>query len=190
MASDVLATDTLGLGDVTRVRTEIEQANARRLQPHYIRSFFSRALTDLGGRLAPNRDGTYRIRRVPLSLAVRSDNGVRRPLPESYESLAFDKGDIADPGRTDLVCVGHPLLDAAVDETLSKHEPALAVGTVLMLRLVDQAWKDVFLPVMATSSMARWQVEVYEMPVDIRTRGPCFVDFTFSCRLFGSTISK
>jgi len=132
MASDVLATDTLGLGDVTRVRTEIEQANARRLQPHYIRSFFSRALTDLGGRLAPNRDGTYRIRRVPLSLAVRSDNGVRRPLPESYESLAFDKGDIADPGRTDLVCVGHPLLDAAVDETLSKHEPALAVGTVLM----------------------------------------------------------
>lgn len=132
MASDVLATDSLDLDDVTRVRTDIERANAMRLQPHYIRSFFSVALSDLGGKLTSNGDGTFRIRRVPLSLAVRSDNGARRPLSESYGSLAFDKEDVKDSGKTDLVCVGHPLLDAAVEETLAKHESSLAAGTILI----------------------------------------------------------
>ena len=128
MARDVLATDTLDTSDITRVRAEIERANAMRLQPHYIRSFFSRAIEDLGGRLASNRNGTYRIRRVPLSLAVKSSNGARRPLADSYASIAFEKELVEDPGRTDLVCVGHPLLDAAVEETLAKHGKALSEG--------------------------------------------------------------
>lgn len=132
MARDVLATDTLGLDDVTRVRADIERANARRLQPHYIHSFFDRTLADMGGRLASNRDGTYRIRRVPLALRVKSSNGARRPLSETYASLAFEKDAVADPGRTDLVCVGHPLLDAAVEETLAKHSGALSEGAYLV----------------------------------------------------------
>lgn len=132
MARDVLATDTLGLDDVARVRTDIERANAMRLQPHYIRSFFDRALSDMGGRLASNRDRTFRIRRVPLALRVKSSNGARRPLSESYASLAFEKDAVTDPGRTDLVCVGHPLLDAAVEETLARHSGALSDGAYLV----------------------------------------------------------
>lgn len=132
MARDVLATDALDLDDVTRVRTDIERANAMRLQPHYILSFFQRSLEDLGGRLAPKADGTWRIRKVPLALAVKSSNGARRPLAQRYDSLAFDKEHVADPGRTDLVCVGHPLLDAAMEETLAKHMGALSAGAVLV----------------------------------------------------------
>lgn len=135
MKRDVLATDTLGMDDVTRVRTDIERANAMRLQPHYIHSFFDRTLADMGGRLASNRDGTYRIRRVPLALRVKSSNGARRPLSDSYASLAFEKEAVIDPGRTDLVCVGHPLLDAAVEETLAKHSSTLTDGAIL----VDEA---------------------------------------------------
>lgn len=132
MASDVLATDTLDVEDITRVRADIELANAKRLQPHYIRSFFARAIDDLGGHLASNRDGTYRIRRVPLALAVKSGNGARRSLAESYASLAFEKELVGDPGKTDLVCVGHPLLDAAVEETIAKHSGALSEGAILV----------------------------------------------------------
>ncbi len=132
MAKDVLATDSLNVEDVRRVRADIERANAMRLQPHYIRIFFARTLDDLGGHLASNRDRTWRIRKVPLALRVSSATGTRRPLAERYDSLAFDKADIADPGRTDLVCVGHPLLDAAVEETLAKHKGVLDMGTVLV----------------------------------------------------------
>ena len=132
MARDVLATDTLGIEDVTRVRTDIERANAMRLQPHYIRKFFSRAISDLGGRLASNGDGTWRIRRVPLALATKSINGAKRPLAASYASLAFEKENVENPATTDLVCVGHPLLDAAVEETLAKHSSALSDGAMLV----------------------------------------------------------
>jgi superfamily II DNA or RNA helicase len=132
MATDVLATDTLDVEDVRRVRADIERANAMRLQPHYIRSFFARALEDLGGHLASNRDGTWRIRKVPLAVRVSSSTGARRPLAERYESLAFDKDDVKDPGRTDLVCVGHPLLDAVVEETLAKHGSSLERGSLLV----------------------------------------------------------
>ncbi|KUH59397.1 hypothetical protein AUL39_03515 [Tractidigestivibacter scatoligenes] len=132
MARDVLATDSLDVEDVRRVRADIERANALRLQPHYIQSFFAWAVEDLGGHLASNRDGTWRIRKVPLALRVSSITGARRPLADSYSSLAFDKEDVADPGRTDLVAVGHPLLDAAVEETLAKHGGALDHGTVLV----------------------------------------------------------
>lgn len=131
MATDVLATDSLDVEDVRRVREDIERANAVRLQPHYIRSFFARAVEDLGGRLVSNGDGTFRMRKVPLALRV-SSSGVRRPLAERYSSLAFDKGDVKEPGKTDLVCVGHPLLDATVEETLAKHGESLGRGSVLV----------------------------------------------------------
>lgn len=150
MARDVLATDALDVEDVTRVRTDIERANAMRLQPHYIRSFFQRALDDLGGRLTPKGDGTYRIRKVPLALAVKSSNGARRPLATKYDSLAFDKEHVADPGRTDLVCVGHPLLDAAVEETLAKHSAVLSEGAVL----VDDANRTIMPRLMMAYSLS------------------------------------
>ena len=150
MARDVLATDTLNLNDVTRVRTDIERANAMRLQPHYIRSFFQRSIADLGGRLVSKGDGTWRIRKVPLALAVKSSNGARRPLAASYDSLAFDKESVADPGRTDLVCVGHPLLDAAVEETLAKHSETLSAGAIL----VDDANRTIMPRLMMAYSLS------------------------------------
>ncbi|MGN9233946.1 helicase-related protein [Atopobiaceae bacterium HCP3S3_D6] len=133
MATDVLATDSLDVEDVRRVREDIERANAMRLQPHYIRSFFASAVEDLGGHMVSNGDGTYRIRKgkVPLALRV-SSSGVRRPLAEGYASLAFNKDDVKEPGKTDLVCVGHPLLDAAVEEILAKHGESLGRGSILI----------------------------------------------------------
>lgn len=132
MAQDVLATDTLDVEDVRRVRADIERANAARLQPQYIQSFFERALQDLGGRMLKNQDGTWRIKRVPLAFKVKSTNGAHRPLADRYDSLAFDKADVKDPGKTDLVALGHPLLDAAIEETLVKHKDVLDRGTILV----------------------------------------------------------
>jgi len=44
-----LAHDAMDASRVARGREEMERAEARRLQPHYIESFFLEAFTQLGG---------------------------------------------------------------------------------------------------------------------------------------------
>jgi len=44
-----LAHDAMDASRVARVREDIERAEARRLQPHYIASFFLEAFQQLGG---------------------------------------------------------------------------------------------------------------------------------------------
>ena len=44
-----LAHDVMDAGRVARVREDMERAEARRLQPHYVESFFLEAFAQLGG---------------------------------------------------------------------------------------------------------------------------------------------
>ena len=44
-----LVSDVMTTGDVERIREEMERAEARKLQPHFIRSFFLTAFAHLGG---------------------------------------------------------------------------------------------------------------------------------------------
>ena len=47
--SSALAHDAMDASQVHRIREEMERAEARRLQPHYIESFFREAFQRLGG---------------------------------------------------------------------------------------------------------------------------------------------
>ena len=49
----------LGAAEVDRIREEMERAEARRLQPHYIESFFLQAFRHLGGSLHRREAGRY-----------------------------------------------------------------------------------------------------------------------------------
>ncbi len=54
--------------DVTRVRAireEMERADARRLQPHFIASFFLEAFKLLGGKVHEREPKRYEITHVP-----------------------------------------------------------------------------------------------------------------------------
>ena len=44
-----LARDSMDAGRVYRIREEMERAEARRLQPHYVEAFFLKAFQRLGG---------------------------------------------------------------------------------------------------------------------------------------------
>ena len=44
---------------VHKIREDMERAEVRRLQPHYIESFFIEALTRLGGRLGERESRRY-----------------------------------------------------------------------------------------------------------------------------------
>ena len=67
-----LARDVMDASRVFRIREEMERAEARRLQPHYIESFFMEAFKQLGGTLRQREARRYEVTHVPAPVRNRS----------------------------------------------------------------------------------------------------------------------
>ncbi len=121
---------------VSVIREEMERAQARRLQPHFIGAFFREAFTLLGGRIAEREKGRFEILRVPSILKER-DRLIGRgdPVLDRYARVTFEKTLVVGQPQAELVAPGHPLLEAAVDVVLERFQPLLGQGSVL----VDEA---------------------------------------------------
>ena len=130
-----LAHDAMDSSRVARVREEMERAEARRLQPHYIEAFFREGFRRLGGTARRREEGRYEITHVPAPVRNRQGpTGAGGPVLRRYERIAFDKRYLAPQGQTlaEFVCPGHPLLDAVLDLTLERHRGLLQQGAVLV----------------------------------------------------------
>jgi len=130
-----LAHDTMDASRVCRIREEMERAGARRLQPHYIDSFFQEAFKRLGGTIRQREPRRYEVTHVPAPVRNRDRLiGLGEPVLPRYERIAFDKALVAPQGQplAAFVCPGHPLLDAVIDLTLERHRDLLRQGTVLV----------------------------------------------------------
>ena len=130
-----LAHDAMDASRVRRVREDMERAEARRLQPHYIESFFLEAFQGLGGSAKQRESRRYEVTHVPAPIRNRDRLlGVGAPVQMRYERIAFEKSLIAPQGQplAAFVCPGHPLLDAVLDLTLERHRDLLRRGTVLV----------------------------------------------------------
>ena len=114
---------------------EMQRAEARKLQPHYIGSFFQAAFESLGGQLLPREPRRYEIRHIPMDIR-RRDRVIGRPgaMPKSYERITFNKENIESDtkGNASLVCPGHPLLDCTISLILERHREVLRRGTILV----------------------------------------------------------
>ena len=132
---EALAHDVMDSSRVQTVRREMERAEARRLQPHYIESFFIEAFTRIGGTLRKREPRRYEITNVPAIIRQRDRLiGVGEPVLHRYERIVFEKTLIAPPGYplAAFVCPGHPLLDATLDLILERNRDLLRRGTVLV----------------------------------------------------------
>ncbi len=124
--------------DCRRIRDEMERAEARRLQPHYIECASScEAFERLGG-TAP------RARAGPLRDHPRPGGDPRARPPDRHRGADRHalRADHLREGRSsrstgrplaEFVCPGHPLLDATIDLILERHRDLLDAGR----RLVD-----------------------------------------------------
>jgi SNF2 family DNA or RNA helicase len=130
-----LAHDVMDVSRVARIREDMERAAARRLQPHFIESFFLEAFRLLGGVARQREPRRYEVTHVPAPVRNRDRLiGTGEPVLPRYERIAFEKALIAPQGQplAAFVCPGHPLLDATLDLTLERHRDLLRRGSILV----------------------------------------------------------
>ena len=130
-----LAHDAMDASRVQRIREDMVRAEARRLQPHYVESFFREAFQRLGGAAKQRETRRYEITHVPAPVRNRDRLiGIGEPVLPRYERIAFEKSLVAPQGQplAAFVCPGHPLLDAVIDLTLERHRDLLKRGAVLV----------------------------------------------------------
>ena len=94
-----LAKDSMDASQVQKIREEMERAEARRLQPHFIESFFLEAFRILGGSLKEREPRRYEITHVPALIRQRDRLiGTGEPVLAKYERITFEKSLRAVPG--------------------------------------------------------------------------------------------
>ncbi len=132
-----LASETMDTSRIAALRAEMERAEARKLQPHHIGSFFRAALPRARGALRPRETGRWQITQVPAEvrdLGRSLGSGRRKPVVTRYERVAFDKERLVVRGRprAEFLAPGHPLLDAVVAWTGREYGGLLQRGAVLV----------------------------------------------------------
>jgi superfamily II DNA or RNA helicase len=184
-----LGHDVLDQSKVNEIREQMERAQARRLQPHYVRSFFTAAFERLGGTIYEREPRRYEITRVPARIRQR-DHALRAgpPLVDRYERVVFDKELLAGPPPAELLAPGHPLLDAAVDLILEEGRDLLRRGAVLvdhadpgdaprMLCYLEHVIQDGRLGANGTHQIASRRLEFVELGPGGETRAAGYAPF-------------
>jgi hypothetical protein len=140
---NALAQETMSPERLFAVKEEMEKAEARKLQPHFVQAFFARSFEHLGGSMHAREAGRFAITHVPAQLRERDRRLTGRNLREQepvlkvYDRVCFTKDRIQPldrPGlsRAVLMHPGHPLMLAVTDTILEQNANLLRQGAVLL----------------------------------------------------------
>jgi len=133
---NALVDQHMSIEDLYAVKEEMDKAEARKLQPYFIRAFFTEAFQCLSGEMRPREQGRYEVRHVPAAIRERDRviGTSRTPVLRKYERICFEKQQIRLQGKpmADLVHPQHPLMAATTELILSAHRAKLKQGAVLV----------------------------------------------------------
>jgi superfamily II DNA or RNA helicase len=133
---NALVEQHMGLEELYSVKEEMEKAEARKLQPYFIRAFFNEAFDTLQGEMRAREPGRFEIRHVPAAIRERDRviGESRTPVLKKYERICFEKDRVRVSGKpmADLIHPMHPLMHATTDLVLSAHRAKLKQGAVLV----------------------------------------------------------
>lgn len=138
ISQNALTRDFMDSEQLFSVRDEMERAEARKLQPHFVRSYFVEAFRRVGGLMSQREGMRYQISRVPQSVIARSKQltglDVRnvRPVVERYERVCFAKEDVEGRVSAELLYPGHPLMRAVTSLVQDQYGMLLKEGAVLV----------------------------------------------------------
>lgn len=140
---NALAQESMSAERLFSVKEEMEKAEARRLQPYFVRTFFMKAFEALGGSIHPREAARFEITHVPASIRERDRliTGRNRrelsPVLRRYERVCFTREAVRPLDRPGLPFApmlhpGHPLMLAVSDMILEQHSNLLRQGTILV----------------------------------------------------------
>ena len=135
LSERALTHDVLDKSLVARVREEMDRAEARKLQPYYIESFFREAFAILGGTVHERESRRYEITYVPQPVRLRERVlGSGAAITKKYERVTFERDLVTVPGKplATLVQPGAALLDATISVILDDYRKFLKEGTILI----------------------------------------------------------
>ena len=128
-----LTNDMMPASTVESIRLEMERAEAQRLQPHHIQSFFIKAFKRLGGRIKNREEGRFEITHVPVRIRERDRLiGTGAPVQKRFERICFDKQYINRQPVAEFVCPGHPLLEAVISLIREHYGDLMKLGAVMI----------------------------------------------------------
>lgn len=131
-----LDTQTMATTKLHELRDAMEKAEARKMQPYYVRSFFLKAFPEIGGDIRNREKGRFEIGRVPASLHERDRrSGTGDPLLKKYARVCFEKDNLRIEGKIEeakLLHPGHPLVATTMEEVLDRNSKYLKEGAVLV----------------------------------------------------------
>jgi SNF2 family DNA or RNA helicase len=118
------------------VKAEMEKAEARKLQPFFIRSFFMEAFSNMHGILRGREEGRFEINHVPGIIRERERiiSRTRDLVLKRYERICFERQYIRvfNKPMASLIHPGHPLMAAVTDLTIETHRNTLTQGAILL----------------------------------------------------------
>ena len=133
---NALAGEHLGPAEIYSIKEEMEKAEARKLQPYFIRAFFTEAFETLEGEISKKEPDRFEILYVPANIRNRDRiiGETRTPVLGKYERICFEKNHVRYPGKpmADMIHPTHPLMHAVTDLILEAHRQKFKQGTVLV----------------------------------------------------------
>jgi SNF2 family DNA or RNA helicase len=125
--------------DYRDARTLKENSDEKRLQPIYVRLFFEKAFSHLGGEFTEVRDAIYRIDKLPESVAdaLKKDYNIYadniRALQFCFDKqVLLDYQLVGDLGNVHYINPGNPLFDSVVKVIRKTCREDMLKGTVLV----------------------------------------------------------
>ncbi len=128
-----LTNDSMPVAKIEELRLAIERAEASRLQPHHIQSFFVEAFQHLGGRLKRQENGRWEIASVPGRIRDRDrEIGTGVAIRRSYERVCFEKEKVNQQPVAEFISPGHPLLESVISLIREEYEQIMRRGAVMI----------------------------------------------------------
>ena len=128
-----LTNDTMPQAKVHELRLDMERAEAERLQPHHVQSFFVQAFQHLGGKLKKREKGRWEVSHVPVRIRERDrQTGSGTAVQKKYERICFEKDNINQQPVATFVYPGHPLLEAVISLIREQYEGLMRQGAILV----------------------------------------------------------
>ena len=105
LAERALHHDNLAEPDVSAIRGQMEVAQARQLQPHYVQAFFTAAFRRLGGTIVRREPGRFEITTVPMAIRdLDRQTGTGAAVLTRYERVCFQRAHVRPPGLAPPTC--------------------------------------------------------------------------------------